>query len=110
MPTPRPCLAACLSIACLLAARQALAVAVPARAETNALSPLALSCQGCHQPPVNAASMPSLAGYSALRIAASLRAARDAPEPGAIMARFAEALTDAEIDALAAELGTPAAR
>ncbi len=93
-----------LSTACLLMAGSVTA------APTKALSPLALSCQGCHQAVVNAASMPSLAGYPASRIAASLRAARDQPEPGSIMARFAQYLTDAEIDALAAEIGTPAAR
>jgi len=96
--------AVCLSTACLLASGAA--VAAPAKP----LSPLALSCQGCHQPAVNAASMPSLAGYPALKIAASLRAARETPESGSIMARFAQYLSDAEIEALAAELGTPAAR
>ncbi|WP_022975246.1 c-type cytochrome [Nevskia ramosa] len=79
--------------------------ALPARA---ALSPLASSCQGCHQPAVNAATMPALGGYSAARISASLRAARDQPEPGSIMARFALHLSDAEIDSLATELGKPA--
>lgn len=54
--------------------------------------------------------MPSLAGYPAARIAASLRAARETPAPGAIMARFAQYLSDTEIEALAAELGVPGAR
>lgn len=97
-------LAVCLSTACLLASGTAGA------APSKRLSPLALSCQGCHQPAVNAASMPSLAGYSALKIAASLRAARETPAPGSIMARFAQYLSDAEIEALAAELGVPGAR
>jgi len=108
MPTPRLRFSASLLVAGLTAAAPALAT--PSAISASRLSPLALSCQGCHQPAVNAASMPSLAGYSAARIAASLRAAREAPEPGSIMARFAKALTDTEIDALAAELGTSAAR
>lgn len=49
-----------------------------------------------------------MSGYPSARIAASLRAARDQPEPGSIMARFAQHLSDAEIDVLAAELGKPA--
>lgn len=86
-----------------------LLVVGPAMAGTaKPLSPLALSCQGCHQPATNAATLPSLAGYSAEKIAASLKAARDQPEPGSIMARFAQYLNDAEIDGLAAELGQPA--
>ena len=109
MPTPRLRFSASLLVACLTAAAPALATP-SAATSAKPLSPLALSCQGCHQPAVNVASMPSLAGYSAARIAASLRAAREAPEPGSIMARFAKALTDTEIDALAAELGTSAAR
>lgn len=103
MPPLRSCLAAVLTASSLAAGP---AVAAPARP----LSPLALSCQGCHQPAVNAATMPSLAGYPADRIATSLRAARETPQPGSIMARFAQYLSDAEIDALAAELGQPAAR
>lgn len=98
MPLPRPRFVAVL-IASLLAAGPA--VAAPAKA----LSPLAMSCLACHQPAVNAASMPSLTHYSADAIAASLRAARDQPQPGSIMARFAVKLGDAEIDQLAAELG-----
>lgn len=85
-------------------ARPVIAAAQPARLQ---LSPLASSCQGCHQPAVNAGTMPALSGYPSARIAASLRAARDQPEPGSIMARFTLHLSDAEIDALAAELGKP---
>jgi hypothetical protein len=40
-----------------------------------------------------------------MAIAAYLRQVRDAPPPGSIMARFTSKLTDAEIDALALELG-----
>ncbi|WP_293368955.1 hypothetical protein [Nevskia sp.] len=95
----RPDLAALLT-ALLLAAGNAVASEAP--------SPLALSCQGCHQPAVNAGTMLALNRYPAEKIAASLKAAREEPQPGSIMARFAQYLTDAEIAALAAELGSPA--
>ena len=83
-------------------------VAVAAPAVRPVPSPLALSCQGCHQPARNAATMPALDRYPPAAIAASLREARDQPQAGSIMARFAQHLSDAEIDALAVELGTPA--
>lgn len=98
MPLPRPRFVTVL-IALLLATGPA--VAAPAKS----LSPLALSCLACHQPAVNAASMPALDHYAPAAIAASLRAARDQPQPGSIMARFAVKLGDAEIEQLAAELG-----
>lgn len=98
----RPRLLACLLTASLLAAGGAVA------APQKPLSPLALSCQGCHQPAVDATTMPALGRYPAATIAAKLRAAREQPEPGSIMARFAQYLSDAEIDGLAAELGQPA--
>jgi len=70
-----------------------------------AASPLGLSCLGCHQPKINSPSMPALNSRSPMAIAAYLRQVRDAPPPGSIMARFTSKLTDAEIDALALELG-----
>ncbi|WP_293391169.1 hypothetical protein [Nevskia sp.] len=91
----------------LIAAGAARPVIAAAHVARPPLSPLAQSCQGCHQPAVNAATMPALSGYPSARIAASLRAARDQPEPGSIMARFAQHLSNAEIDSLAAELGKP---
>lgn len=90
----------------LLASLLATGIAVAGTAKP--LSPLALSCQGCHQPAVDAATMPALGRYPAATIAAKLRAAREEPEPGSIMARYAQYLSDAEIDGLAAELGQPA--
>ncbi len=71
----------------------------------SATAPLALSCQGCHETSVNSPEMPALDRMPATRIAASLRASRDAPRSGSIMARFALRLSDAQIDALARELG-----
>lgn len=101
MPLLRPCPAALLTALLL-------AVGSPLAAPATSLSPLALSCLACHEPTVDAATMPSLARFSATAIAASLRAARDDPQPGSIMARYAQFLSDAEIAALAAELGRAA--
>lgn len=70
-----------------------------------AVTPLALSCLGCHQPRVDAPTMPALERFSADQIAASLRAARDHPDPASIMTRFAAGLSDADIDRLAHDLG-----
>jgi len=103
MPTRRCPALLLMPILLLLAA----GIAAPAAAKAP-LSPLALSCQGCHQPVVDAATMPALGRYPAATIAAKLRAAREEPEPGSIMARFAQYLSDTEIDGLAAELGQPA--
>jgi cytochrome c553 len=72
------------------------------------ISPLALSCQGCHQTSVNSPEMPALNRLPAAQIAGALRQARDQPRPGTIMPRFTAHLSDAEIDALARELGRPA--
>jgi len=77
----------------------------PAAFAADLPSPLALSCLGCHQPMVNAREMPALDRLPPADIAAALRRSRDAPETGSIMARFAVKLTDADIDALARELG-----
>ena len=76
----------------------------------SAMSPLALSCTGCHQPSVNSRAMPALNRLSATQLAASLRQARDQPRPDSIMTRFAAKLTDAQIDRLAAELSRPSLR
>ena len=70
-------------------------------------SPLALSCIGCHQPKINSASMPALSNLAPAAIAKSLRRARDRPEFGSIMARFAAKLSDADIEQLSKELGKP---
>ncbi len=75
----------------------------PARAA--APSPLALSCMGCHQTQANSESMPALNRLTPAAIEASLKSARDKPQPGSIMARFVEKMSDAEIARLAAELG-----
>jgi cytochrome c553 len=49
--------------------------------------------------------MPALNRLPPASIAATLTRARDAPEPGSIMARFAAQLSDPDIEALARQLG-----
>lgn len=91
----------------LLLAVPVLAVATGATAAATAPpSPLSLACLSCHQASVDSAEMPALSSMSSASIAASLRAARDQPQTGSIMARFAAKMSDADIAALAAELGT----
>jgi cytochrome c553 len=75
-----------------------------------AASPLALSCTGCHQPRIDSPSMPALDKLPPSSIAASLRRARDAPQFGSIMARFAAKLSDADIEDLARQLGKRSAQ
>jgi len=75
------------------------------KASPPAPTPLALSCLACHQPGGHPIEIPSLAEKSANDIATALRAARDQPKAESIMARFAKAMTDVQINALANELG-----
>jgi cytochrome c553 len=78
------------------------------QAEATAPSPLALSCLACHQSAVNSPEMPSLLLLSPAAIDASLKATRDQPKSGSIMARFTAKMSDADIAQLAAELGKSA--
>lgn len=94
-----------LMMALLLAAGNAEAAKPAPKKTPPPPTPLALSCLTCHQPGSHPAEIPSLAEKSATDIAAALRAARDQPKAGSIMARFATAMTDAQITALANELG-----
>lgn len=73
-------------------------------------SALGLSCLGCHAPAVNSAAMPALSTLPPATIETALKAARDQPQTGSIMARFAAHLSDEEIAVLAAELGHQSAR
>lgn len=86
------------------------ATVAPVVGAPPAHSPLALSCLGCHQGAVDAPEMPALDRLAPARIAAALKHARDAPQPGLIMPRFAATLSDAEIAQLAAELGRRGSR
>lgn len=61
---------------------------------------LALSCPVCHGG--SAASIPGLQDYDAVALANTLRAFRDGDEPGTAMPRLVRALSDAQIDRLAA--------
>lgn len=83
-------------------------IVMTSAAPAAATTPLGLSCLGCHQTATNSPEMPALDRLSVARIAQALRAARDAPQAGSIMARFSAHLTDAQIDALAVELGRKA--
>lgn len=74
----------------------------------SAPSPLALSCTGCHQPSVNSPEMSALSALSPGAIEASLKAERDRPAAGSIMARFVMKMTDADIAQLAQEFGQTA--
>jgi len=85
----------------------AFAIAITVSPGAFGASPLALSCTGCHQARVNSPSMPALNTLPPKVIAASLRRSRDTPQFGSIMARFTAKLTDADIDALAFQLGKP---
>jgi len=86
---------------------RSLAVVLASAAPTHAATPLALSCLGCHQPTVNAPELPALSRLSRDQIVLALRQARDAPQPGSIMARLVAKLSDGDIDALAVELARP---
>ena len=74
------------------------------------LSPLALSCQGCHRPGSSSTEFVGLNRLSAASIRDALQRSRDQPDPGAIMSRFAAKLSDGQIGQLAAELSAPPAR
>lgn len=72
---------------------------------TQAVSPLARSCQGCHNPQVDAPPMIALQRLAPAQIEAALRAFGDGTRTGTVMPRLARGLTDADRADLAAELG-----
>lgn len=104
VPLAAPLLGAKLAAATPPAPTPSTTLQVPA-AHAQAPTPLALSCTGCHQSHINSPSMPALDTLEPAKIAAVLRLARDSPQSGSIMARFAAKLSDADIDQLARELG-----
>lgn len=79
-----------------------------APASAAALSPLAMSCEGCHRPHGDSTVFIALDRLGAAQIAAGLQRFRDQPAAGAIMPRFAAKLSDDEIARLAAELSSSA--
>lgn len=84
----------------------ALAAWMPGAAAA-ALSPLALSCTGCHRPAPATGVFVALDTLPAASIDQSLRRFRDQPDAAAIMSRFVRTLSDDDIRRLAAELSTP---
>jgi cytochrome c553 len=68
------------------------------------MSPLAMSCEGCHRPHAAATPFVALDQLSAATIAADLKRFRDQPDPANIMSRFTKNLPDEQIARLAAEL------
>lgn len=87
-------LAACLS-----------GLASPALAQNANPQLLTVSCSGCHGPKGHSpGAMPSIYGRTAASIAETLRDFRDGKRPSTVMVRFAKGYTDAEIDAVAAEI------
>ena len=94
--------------AILLLVTGSAASAAPAGAELPAA--IALPCLGCHQwqpavGPASAFGLP-LASYTPVELAEQLRLLRSGQRQAAVMNRLARGLSDAEIQALAAALGT----
>lgn len=83
----------------------ALVFAAPALAQGADRPLAALSCGGCHG--VGAAGqgpIAALAGRPKAELVAAMLAFRSNERPGTIMGRIARGYTDAEIDAIAADL------
>lgn len=80
-------------------------LAGPAQAQNANPQLLTVSCSGCHGPAGRSpGAMPSIYGRTAASIAETLRDFRDGKRPSTVMVRFAKGYTDAEIDAVAAEV------
>lgn len=73
----------------------------------GAMSPLARSCQGCHNPQIDAAPMIALNALPPARIEATLRDFADGRRTGTVMPRLARGLSAETRAKLAAELGRP---
>ncbi len=81
-------------------------VLLPGIAVAAPLSPLAMSCQGCHRPGGDSEEFVALDRLSAATIVSDLQRFRDQPQSGSIMARFSSKLSDEDIAALAAQLSS----
>ncbi len=80
-------------------------LAAPAAAQNASAQLLTVSCSGCHGPGGRSpGAMPSIYGRTAPAIADALRDFRDGKRPSTVMVRFAKGYTDAEIEAVAAEI------
>mgnify|MGYP001596573875 FL=1 len=88
------------------AALIAVALTSPAAAQSVNAALVAANCAVCHgQGGGGAGDVPSLAKSSAAQIAENMRAIRDGKKPSTIMGRIAKGYTDAQIDAVANQLG-----
>jgi sulfide dehydrogenase cytochrome subunit len=87
------------------AATGLLGVAAPAAAQNANPQLLTVSCSGCHGPSGHSpGAIPSIYGRTAPALAETLRDFRDGKRPSTVMVRFAKGYTDAEIEAVAAEI------
>lgn len=84
----------------------ALTLTSPALAQAPNAALVAANCAVCHgQGGAGAGDVPSLAKSSAAQIAENMRAMRDGKKPSTIMGRIAKGYSDAQIDAVANQLG-----
>jgi len=88
-----------------LAAASLSGFAAPAMAQNASPQLLTVSCSGCHGPNGRSpGAIPSIYGRTAPALAGALRDFRDGKRPSTVMVRFAKGYTDAEIEAVAAEI------
>lgn len=86
----------------------ALAAFAPGSASAENLNGplLASACVVCHGPDGNSLGhIPSISGTPAERIAITMREFRDGKRANTIMGKIAKGYTDAQIDAIAAQIG-----
>jgi len=93
------------SAAVALAVAALTGLALPAEAQNANPQLLTVSCSGCHGPNGRSpGAIPSIYGRTAPALADALRDFRDGRRPSTVMVRFAKGYTDAEIEAVAAEI------
>lgn len=81
------------------------ALTSPAGADETAPQVLAASCVNCHGTGgKSTTAIPPIAGHTAVELKTALVAFRDGTNPSTVMDRIAKGYTDAELDALAAEI------
>lgn len=91
--------------AAVLAAAGLSGFAAPAAAQNANPQLLTVSCSGCHGPNGRSpGAIPSIYGRTAPALSEALRDFRDGKRPSTVMVRFAKGYTDAEIEAVAAEI------
>ncbi len=87
-------------------ALMALAATGPASAQSVNAALVAANCAVCHgQGGAGAGDLPALNKSSSAQIAENMKAMRDGKKPSTIMGRIAKGYTDAQIDAVANQLG-----